>query len=191
MRHISLPMVCISIAVLASGCGHVTTPTSAVAASSVVSAQSAAVDTGTITFDTTADHKAIDLLGIGPVAATKLAQIGIGKCDELLMQGATPTGRKHIAQQTGLSEKDVLTWVNHSDLMRVMGCGPEYARLLERAGVDTVPDLATRNSLHLAAAMPAANDLGGGKVCVHRLPNVVTCTKWVQNAQQFARIVKY
>ena len=36
-----------------------------------------------------------------------------------------------------MSEKSVLEWVNHADLMRINGIGPEYADLLEEAGVDT------------------------------------------------------
>ena len=75
--------------------------------------------------------------------------------------------------------------------MRVTGCGPEYARLLELAGVDTVMELSKRNSIHLVDHLAEANDLGGGKKAVHRLPNVVTTTQWVDNAQKFVRLVKY
>lgn len=199
MRHISFPMICISIAVATAGCGHVGTMPASAPLAGAVKAQSVAapvapqagVTTGAIQFDGNVNYKTIDILGIGQVEATKLATAGIGKVDELLMAGATRTGRAHLAAQTGISEKLIMTWVNHADLMRVVGCGPEYANLLERAGVDTVPDLATRNAIHLAAALSSANALGVGKVCVHRLPDVVTCTKWVQNATSFKRIVTY
>jgi predicted flap endonuclease-1-like 5' DNA nuclease len=156
-----------------------------------VAAQSTVVTTGEITFDKEVTYKTVDILGVGPAYEAKLKALGITKVEQLLLEGSTATDRKHMAEATGISEKLILTWVNHCDLMRVTGCGPEYARLMERAGVDTVVELAGRNSFSLAAKLKAANDLGGGKVCVKRLPDVVTATKWINNAAQFRRVVSY
>ena len=41
--------------------------------------------------------------------------------------------------------------------MRIVGVGPSYARLLEAAGVDSVPELAQRNPAHLHAALDATD----------------------------------
>ena len=83
--------------------------------------------------------------GIGAVYAEKLRGAGIATTDALLKTGSTPAGRKSIAEGADVSSKLVLEWINHVDLFRITGVGEEYADLLERAGVDTVPELAQRN----------------------------------------------
>jgi predicted flap endonuclease-1-like 5' DNA nuclease len=194
MRHIFNSMVCISIAAVLTGCGSLASnPTAARLAGNTASAQGILTDAlpGSIVFDKEITYKTIDILGVGGSYEAQLKTAGITKVQQLLLEGATRADRKNLAKETGISEKLILTWVNHSDLMRVTGCGPEYSRLLERAGVDSVVELAGRNSIHLAAALKAANDLGGGKTCVKRLPDVVTTTKWVNNAINFKRIVTY
>ena len=50
--------------------------------------------------------------------ARKLEAAGIGTTDKLLEVGATPSGRKEIAEKTGISEHMILQWVNHVDLYR-------------------------------------------------------------------------
>ena len=109
----------------------------------------------------------------------------------VLLAAGKRSDRARLAKATGISEKLILTWVNHGDLMRVTGAGPEYARLLERAGVDTVPELAKRRADNLAASFAKANDLGGGKVAVKRLPDETSTTKWIANAKNFVRMVTY
>ena len=51
---------------------------------------------------------------------------------------------------TGISEGQILKWVNHVDLMRIPGVGSEYSDLLEAAGVDSPAELAQRNAANLA-----------------------------------------
>ena len=82
--------------------------------------------------------------GIGNFYAGKLRTAGIGTTEALLEAGATPAGRKALAEDAGVSEKLILEWVNHVDLFRIKGVAEEYADLLEEAGVDTVPELAQR-----------------------------------------------
>ena len=60
---------------------------------------------------------------------------------DLLEKGATPKGRKEIAEKSGISDALILKWANRADLFRVKGIGEEYSDLLEAAGVDTVPEL--------------------------------------------------
>ena len=84
------------------------------------------------------DYKIIDIEGIGDVYAQKLIAAGINKVSELLEKCAAPKGRKELAEATGISEKLILKWTNHADLFRINGVGPQFAELLEAAGVDTV-----------------------------------------------------
>jgi hypothetical protein len=43
-----------------------------------------------------------------------------------------------LAEESGIDEKRILTWVNLADLMRLNGVGKQFAELLEAAGVDSV-----------------------------------------------------
>ena len=103
-------------------------------------------------------YKIQDIQGIGPAFAEKLIAIGIETVDQLLEKGADPKGRQAIEDATGIDHGRVLTWVNHADLFRVNGIGPQFSELLEAAGVDTVKDLRNRNAANLAAKMLEVNE---------------------------------
>ena len=105
--------------------------------------------------------------GIGEKYASQLKKAGIPTPKALLKKGATPKGRKEIAEKSGISEKLILEWVNHIDLFRIKGVGSEYADLLEEAGVDTVVELATRVPANLLEKMVAVNQ---SKKLVRKVP---------------------
>ena len=86
-------------------------------------------------------YKIIDIEGVGEAYAPKLQKAGIVKVEDLLAKCATPKGRAALAEETGISEKLILKWTNHADLFRIKGVGPQFAELLEAAGVDTVKEL--------------------------------------------------
>lgn len=102
-------------------------------------------------------YNIIDIQGVGPVFAEKLQTAGVNTTDDLLSKGSSKSGRKEIADATGIDEGRILTWVNHSDLHRIDGIAGQTAELLEAAGVDTVKELATRNADNLAAKMQEVN----------------------------------
>jgi predicted flap endonuclease-1-like 5' DNA nuclease len=132
--------------------------------------------------------KLVDIEGIGPVYAAKLQEAGVGSAEALLEQGATPKGRKEIAEKSGISDGLILEWVNHVDLYRIRGVGSEYADLLEEAGVDTVPELAQRKPEHLLEKMTAVN---AEKKLVRRLPVLSQVQSWVEQAKKLDRKVTY
>ena len=126
--------------------------------------------------------------GIGQVYASKLLAINIKTTDQLLEKGATKKGRKKIAEESGISEKLILTWVNHCDLFRIKGIGPQYADLLEAAGVDTVPELATRNPKNLLNQLTEIND---NKNLVRAMPYLKQVNKWVEQAKNLPKVIRY
>ena len=63
----------------------------------------------------------VTIEGVGEVNAKKLKKFGINTVEKLLNMGATPKGRKEIAEKTGIGEKVILQWVNFADLFRVKG----------------------------------------------------------------------
>jgi uncharacterized membrane protein/predicted flap endonuclease-1-like 5' DNA nuclease len=126
--------------------------------------------------------------GIGDVYRQKLRQAGILNVDDLLERGATVKGRKEIVDQTGISEKLLLRWLNMADLFRIHGIGQEYADLLEAAGVDTVPELAQRIPANLFEKMAAANSQ---KKMVRHLPDLAQVESWVAQAKSLPRKISY
>lgn len=97
--------------------------------------------------------KIVEIEGIGPVFTEKLNGIGIMTVEDLLKIGATKSGRKKLAEDTGISESRLLTWINMADLFRIKGVGPQFAELLEACGVDTVKELRNRNAENLHTKM--------------------------------------
>jgi predicted flap endonuclease-1-like 5' DNA nuclease len=132
--------------------------------------------------------KIIDIEGIGPVYAEKLASIGITTVEALLKAGASPKGREELAEKTGISHKLLLEWVNLADLFRIKGVGEEYSDLLEEAGVDTIPELAQRNAENLYAKLQETN---AAKELVRRLPTQSQVADWIAQAKKMPRVVTY
>ncbi len=132
--------------------------------------------------------KLIEIEGIGPKYAEKLEKAGIASINALLEKGKTPKGRKEIAETTGISEDLILQWVNHADLFRIKGVGPEYADLLEAAGVDTVAELAQRKAENLHQKLAEVNE---AKNLVRKLPSVEQVQDWVEQAKSLPRVINY
>lgn len=126
--------------------------------------------------------------GIGSVYADQLREAGISSVEALLETGATPEGRQEIHETTGIGDELILDWVNRADLMRVRGVGEEYSDLLERAGVDTVVELAQRNAQNLYQKMAEVNE---EEELVRRLPTPVMVEDWVKQAKALPRGVSY
>lgn len=129
-----------------------------------------------------------DVEGIGPKWAEKLALAAITNTDHLLDGGATRSGRKDIAAKTGLSEQQILKWVNMCDLFRIKGVAGQFAELLEAAGVDTVKELRTRNAENLSLKMHAVNQ---EKKITRQVPSANVVAKWIDQAQELVPKVTY
>jgi predicted flap endonuclease-1-like 5' DNA nuclease len=126
--------------------------------------------------------------GIGPSYGEKLRQSGITNGVVLLTNGGTPKGRAQIAEQTGIRNDLILSWVNHVDLFRIKGIGSEYADLLERSGVDTVVELSRRNPQNLFDKIAAVN---AEKKLVRQIPTLKNVQDWVEQAKSLPRMVSY
>ncbi len=132
--------------------------------------------------------KIADIEGIGPKFAKKLQAVGVRSTGRLLQIGADKRGRKDLAEETGISEKLVLEWVNLADLMRVKGIGEEYSDLLEEAGVDTVKELQHRSPENLIDALVEINEK---KALVRRLPSSKQVKSWITQSKKLPPVVKY
>ena len=133
-------------------------------------------------------YKIIDIEGIGAAYAEKLIAAGINTTEQLLAKCAAPAGRKALEDATGISGKLILTWTNHADLFRVKGVGPQFAELLEVAGVDTVKELKTRNAANLAAKMLEVNE---AKHLVRRVPVEIEIQRMIDQAKDLPAVMTY
>ena len=130
-----------------------------------------------------------DVEGIGGTYATKLQEVGIHTTDDLLMAGGPATNRAKVAEMTGISEKLILEWVNHADLMRIPGVGSEYADLLEAAGVDSPAELVQRNAANLAITF---QELDAARPnTTRRTPSQATVEEWIAAAKTLGSSVAH
>jgi predicted flap endonuclease-1-like 5' DNA nuclease len=132
--------------------------------------------------------KIIDIEGIGPAYAAKLAKVGLRSVEGLLKNGASAKGRKEIAEASGIDQTLVLEWVNRADLYRIKGVAKQYSDLLEKAGVDTVVELSKRVPANLYAKMVEVNQ---AKNLVNGMPGVKKVEGWIAQAKKLPRVVKY
>jgi predicted flap endonuclease-1-like 5' DNA nuclease len=121
-----------------------------------------------------------EIEGVGPAYAVRLAEAGVATVELLLEQGGPAKGRAALAEKTGISEKLVLRWVNHADLIRIKGVGPQFAELLEAAGVDTVKELRNRNAANLAARLIEINE---AKNIAGTTPTAKQVEGWIEEAK--------
>jgi predicted flap endonuclease-1-like 5' DNA nuclease len=133
-------------------------------------------------------YKIDEIEGIGPAYAAKLQAAGLTTTEKLLAACATPKGRATTAETTGLSPKNVLTWTNMADLMRLNGVAGQFAELLKGAGVDTIKELRRRNAANLAEKMTEVNaerQLTKGSVTEAKVQG------WIDQAKDMEPAVSY
>ena len=130
-----------------------------------------------------------DVEGIGPVFAQKLQAAGVNTTDDLLDRGGSKAGRASLASASGLTETQLLEWVNHADLMRINGVGSEYADLLEASGVDSCAELAQRNAANLAVTF---QELDAARPnWIRQIPSEATVAAWIAEAKTMEAVVAH
>jgi predicted flap endonuclease-1-like 5' DNA nuclease len=132
--------------------------------------------------------KISEIEGIGPVYADKLAGAGINTVEKLLEAGATKAGRKKLAAGSGIDEGKILDWVNMADLFRIKGVGPQFAELLEAAGVDTVKELKNRNADNLYAKLV---EVQAEKKITRAVPAQSQVADFIEQAKSLNPVVTY
>jgi hypothetical protein len=132
--------------------------------------------------------KVEDIEGIDIAYGKKLGAAGVGTVENLLDKGGRRLAREKLAEQTGISEKLILEWVNRADLMRVKGVGSEYSDLLEAAGVDSCLELSHRVPGNLHKKM---EEINSAKHLVRRLPTEPEIGEWVAAAKSMPKVVEH
>lgn len=126
--------------------------------------------------------------GIGPAYEAKLKEAGIKSIEALLETGGAAKGRKNLVAETGIADTLILNWVNRADLFRVPGVGEQFSDLLEKSGVDSAVELATRKPENLLAKMTEVNKM---KNLVNRMPSLGMVEGWIKVAKELPRKVHH
>ena len=129
-----------------------------------------------------------DIEGISSNNLETLRRAGVKSLRLLIEKASTLKSRVKLAEQTGISDVNLLSWVGRADLYRIGGIGPGYASLLEAVGVDSPVELARRSPQHLHQIMVKRN---ADKKIVRRLPGEQQVSAWVEAAKKLPRAVQY
>lgn len=131
-------------------------------------------------------YKLTQIEGIGSKYAQILKAAGIENQDDLLRTCSSRRGRSHVEDRTHIGHKYILKWTHQADLARVKGISEEYAELLERVGVRSVPALSHRNPEHLYEALREKNEISH---LVRRIPGLVQVENWIKEAKGLPKVV--
>jgi predicted flap endonuclease-1-like 5' DNA nuclease len=129
-----------------------------------------------------------DLKGATDAIVAKLKEQGIADNEQLLEKAATPAQRKGLAAHCGCETRTILELANRADLARIKGVSGVYSDLLERAGVDTVKELATRRADNLHAKIIETND---SAKLTERPPTAAAVEDWVAQAKGLPKRLSY
>ncbi len=132
--------------------------------------------------------KLMAVTGLSAAEAAKLHDSGVEKASQFMSLAATKEGRAALAEETGVDEDVILNGAKKLDLMRVKGVGEKYASLLLASGVDTVPELATRNAGNLVKKMAQVNLT---EKIVSDVPSEEVVSDWVAQAKELPRMLYY
>ena len=129
--------------------------------------------------------KLVDIEEIGGVYAEKLISVGIKSVEQLRDYCGQRKARIALAGHTQISEKLILSWVNRADLCRIKGINSQYADLLVRAGVDSVPKLAQSNPEELYQQLLESENID----TIDRFPSVTSIADWIEQAKMLPIVV--
>ena len=129
-----------------------------------------------------------DLKGATADIVAKMKEKGIKDNEKLLNAAAAPPQRKELAAHCGCDAKVILELCNRADLARVKGVSGVYSDLLEKAGVDTVKELATRRPDNLQAKIKETNDK---EKLTARPPTAAAVEDWVRQAKELPKVLTY
>ncbi len=128
------------------------------------------------------------LRGIKEEITNKLKDLKISDSDQLLAASKTPAQRKKLAGEIGLDTQELLRLANSADLSRVKGIGGAFSDLLEKAGVDTVKELAMRRADNLHIKITEINDK---EALVKNAPSASQVETWIAEAKSLPRGLEY
>lgn len=127
--------------------------------------------------------KLLSLKSMREAVLVAFQNVGIDTTEQLLERGANRGDRKKLAEETGLSEREIQSWVHRADLLRIKGMGEEYSHLLQAAGIDTMKELSGLLPSSLFSKLVMLNR---EENYVRRMPSETMVTNWVSLAKELS-----
>jgi len=90
-----------------------------------------------------------ELFGASTSLINRLGREGIETPADLLEKARTPAQRESLAHEINYDEKEIRQLAKQADLLRVDGMDSKLAKVLIDAGIDSVPELGSRNAENL------------------------------------------
>jgi hypothetical protein len=126
--------------------------------------------------------------GVDPEYIGRLAAIGIKNSRHLWERGASRTARAELSRLTDVPGDVLLELVTMSDLARVSGVGPVFARIILDAGIDGLEELADSSSDELIDRLVAANEKKGYTRADFTVKDVQYC---IDMAKELPKAIEY
>jgi len=129
-----------------------------------------------------------DFPGIKASIVDRLASRGIKNSKQLFERALTRERRAELAAESGIGADELLELVKLSDLSRVYGVGPVFARLLYDTGMDSVEAIARADSSRLFAKLAKAYLAAGNSRVDFKERDIAFC---IRMAERLPRSVVY
>lgn len=135
------------------------------------------------------NHLLNEMSGMDREIVDKLNKQEISTTDELLDMCITRNDRDILSNVLGIRVDELLVMANICDLLRIETITPGWAWLLEKVGVDTIPELAQRKKEHLLLAIKKY-DIVFSDVVMEK-PDEKIVGEWIETAKKMERKLKY
>jgi len=132
-----------------------------------------------------------NLFGMDSALSSRLARQGVETCEDLLYVAAKPAGRFELADKINVEEKAVRGLVKQADLQRLDGVDPMLAKVMLDSGIDSVPELARRNSDSLHKTLKKFAGTRESWVMQFKCPSKDDVAAMVAQAKDLPRLVEF
>ena len=132
----------------------------------------------------------VELYGVSSETLQRLSRKQITSVGELLNAASTTAKRELLAPDLGLNEKGLRRLVKQADLQRA-GIDSKLAQVLVDIGVDSIPELATRNVENLRKSLETYAKSHEGYVRSFKTPSKTSLAKAKVKAQALPRALEF
>ena len=129
-----------------------------------------------------------DIPEVNPEYIEKLASVGIKHTKHLFQRARSKSDRAKLSELVGVPGDALLELVKLSDLARIVGVGPVFARLLYELGADTPEAFLKRSPDELLEELHAVNDEKGYTRIMPTVKDIEYC---FETARYLPRAVEY
>jgi len=129
-----------------------------------------------------------DIPGVAPENIERLASVGIKNTKNLFERARSRSDRAELSKLVEVPGDELLELVKLSDLARIGGVGPVFARLFYEAGADTLEDLSRWAAVELLERLHTINNEQGYTKVMANLKDVGHC---IETARELPKVTEY